>query len=152
MTGTEPADFPDVNVLIALMDSSHIHHETARKWFLDASRLGYCTSPTTENGFIRVVSSPSYPGNRTDTPGQALDILQRLVSRYKNHRLLAEHISLRDSALFEAGFFLGHRQITDIYLLGLACSLDVRLVTFDKRIPTSAVKNFSDRNLFLLAE
>lgn len=150
MKGKILSDFPDVNVLIALVDPSHVHHGAARKWFLEASRRGYCTSPTTENGFVRVVSSPSYPGNRTDTPGQALDILQRLISRYKDHHLLPEQISLRDPALFEASHLLGHRQITDIYLLGLACSLDVRLVTFDKRIPTTAVKSFSDKNLLVL--
>lgn len=144
-------DFPDVNVLIALMDSSHIHHELARQWFLDAAaNHGYCTSPSTENGFIRVASNPSYPGNRTDTPAQALSTLHKLIAKYQRHEFLGEQLSLRDNSLVDSSSLLGHRQITDIYLLALACSANVRLVTFDQHIHTKAVRIFNSTNLLVL--
>ena len=33
----------DVNVLIALLDAQHIHHELARRWLRDNIRHGWAT-------------------------------------------------------------------------------------------------------------
>lgn len=52
---------PDVNVLIALFDPAHVHHESAHLWFTTARGAGWAACPITENGFIRVVSNPAYP-------------------------------------------------------------------------------------------
>lgn len=55
-------DLADVNVLLALIDPVHVHHEGASQWFVDASARGWATCPLTENGFVRILSNPSYPG------------------------------------------------------------------------------------------
>jgi len=55
----------DVNVLIALFDPSHVHHEAAHRWFGKNRRSGWATCPLTENAFARVLSNPAYPGSRT---------------------------------------------------------------------------------------
>ena len=44
----------------------------------------------------------------------------------------------------------GHRQLTDLYLLGLAVRRGGRLVTLDARIATSAVVGASGQHLVTL--
>ena len=47
---------------------------------------------------------------------------------------------LLDDTLFDRDMVRGHKQITDIYLLGLAVRHGGRLATFDRSIPREAVK------------
>ena len=55
----------DVNVLVSLLDSAHVHHAAALTWFRAvAAAEGWATCPLTENGLIRVVSHFSYPNLR----------------------------------------------------------------------------------------
>lgn len=42
----------DVNVLIALSDPMHIHHESAHHWFAKDGRKAWATCPLTENAFV----------------------------------------------------------------------------------------------------
>jgi hypothetical protein len=49
-------------------------------------------------------------------------------------------VSLTDTALFAPHFIRGHRQLTDVYLLGLAKKMGGRLATFDRTIPVKAVR------------
>ena len=51
----------DINILIALADPDHEHHGKAESFFLANHRLGWATCPITENGFVRIISSSSYP-------------------------------------------------------------------------------------------
>jgi uncharacterized protein len=51
----------DVNLLLALTDPMHVHHEQAHRWFASKGDLSWATCPLTENGFVRVASHPSYP-------------------------------------------------------------------------------------------
>ncbi len=51
----------DINVLVALFDSAHVHHEAAHRWFASVGNASWATCPITENGFVRVVSNPVYP-------------------------------------------------------------------------------------------
>jgi hypothetical protein len=48
-------------------------------------------------------------------------------------------VSLRDETIFNPSFIRGHRQVTDVYLLGLAVNTGGRLATFDRAIPLGAV-------------
>ena len=50
----------DVNLLVALFDPDHIHHDLAHDWFEDHHRSGWATCPVTENGFVRVLANPAY--------------------------------------------------------------------------------------------
>ena len=49
----------DVNVLIALFDPDHTLHEPAARWFESNARDGWASCPLTQNGFVRVVLSPT---------------------------------------------------------------------------------------------
>ena len=48
-------------------------------------------------------------------------------------------MSLTDDALVKSSFAPGHRQLNDVYLLGLAHRKGGRLATFDRSIPLGAV-------------
>ena len=52
----------DVNVLVALLDGAHVHHAAARKWLEDNIADGWASCPLTENGCVRILSQPRYPG------------------------------------------------------------------------------------------
>lgn len=49
----------DVNVLVALAWTNHVHHEAATSWFRTHGARGWATSPFTEAGFVRVSSNRS---------------------------------------------------------------------------------------------
>ena len=55
----------DVNVLVALFDPAHLHHEAAHVWFGRNRSRRWATCPLTENALVRVLSNPSYPGRCT---------------------------------------------------------------------------------------
>lgn len=129
----------DVNVVIALIDPLHVHHERAHRWFADRGASLWYTSPTVQNGVIRVVSSPKYPN--TQSTSVVLASLASLTAR-EDHLFLADAVSLLDSSLRTEGL-LASSQVTDTYLLHLAASNDALLATFDRRIVTAAVPSGS---------
>ncbi len=138
----------DVNVLVALFDPDHIHHETAHVWFESSGRGGFATCPLTENGLVRVVSSPAYPGRQTTVD----DARQRLRSfcEREDHVFWPDSVSIRDFELFKSASIQGHRQLTDIYLLALAVANHGALATFDRSIPIAAVAGAGDDHVCLL--
>lgn len=139
----------DVNVLVALFDPDHIHHDVAHDWFADRGRSGWATCPFTEAGFVRVLSNPAYGGGVT----RATDLMARLRRFCKSggHVLWPDGVSLRDEAVFDCSQVASHRQITDVYLLGLAHTRGGFLATFDRGIPVRAVKGATAASLEVIA-
>ena len=125
----------DVNLLLALSDPMHVHHEVAHGWFTQIGHRDWATCPITENGFVRVASHPSYPNRPGDAPA-VLAILRQLCQA-EGHHFWAEDISLLDLLRPEAVVI--HSQITDVYLLGLAAHKGGKLATLDRHIPVVAV-------------
>ena len=76
----------DVNVLVALVDADHVHHELAHDWFADRGSQSWATCPVTENGFVRVLTNPAYQGGelRPDAsrPGHGLALKRPDVDRF----------------------------------------------------------------------
>jgi toxin-antitoxin system PIN domain toxin len=138
----------DVNVLVALFDPNHVHHEAAHAWFTSARGSGWSTCPLTENGLVRVLSTPAYPGRRT-TVADAVDRLQRFTLS-GNHTRWADDISLLDPAHVDAGHLSGHREVTDVYLLALAVHHGGALATFDRTLRTGAVLGAEEKHLVVL--
>ena len=125
----------DINLLLALSDPMHIHHEAAHEWFARQGRKSWATCPLTENGFVRIASHPQYP-NR---PGDVLAVLAMLrrFCKAKEHQFWNENLSIRN--LLRTDVILTSGQITDAYLLGLAAHKGGRLATLDQRLPVNAV-------------
>ena len=124
----------DINVLLALTDPMHIHHEPAHRWFAEKGQQAWATCPLTENGFIRIASHPNYPNRPGDFPA-VLSIL-RQVCESPGHHFWTEDLSILD--ILEPDGIITHSQITDIYLLGLAVGKKGALATLDQRIPVDA--------------
>jgi hypothetical protein len=139
----------DVNVLVALFDADHVHHDLAHDWFADSGRAGWATCPLTEAGFVRVLSNPAYGGTLV-RPADLVVRLRRFCGS-GGHVFWPDAVSLLDTSLFELSRIAGHRQLTDIYLLGLAHKLGGRLATFDQGIPFAAVKGATAATLLVIA-
>ena len=122
----------DVNVLVALFDPAHPHHEAAHGWFGEHRAKGWATCAVTEMGCARVLANPRYPTLRV-TVEQAVNHLRILCSA-RDHVFWAGDVSLTDEAVLDAGLIAGHIAITDSYLLALAVRNKGRLVTFDRAL------------------
>jgi toxin-antitoxin system PIN domain toxin len=134
----------DVNVLIALLDAAHASHDNAREWFHDHANEGWASCPITQNGCVRIMSHPGYPNSHS-----VLEIVERLrdATSERTHEFWADDASVLDAVAFDASRIHGPRQLTDVYLLGLAHAHGGRLVTFDTGVALSAVRGATARNL-----
>lgn len=134
----------DVNVLIALLDSDHVYHRAAQTWLADNVAAGWASCPLTQNGCIRILSLPSYPGDFS-----AHQVAERLQAAIETqwHEFWPDSISLLDRGVINRNRLLTSRQVTDVYLLGLAVRNGGRLVTFDRAIPVEAVAGAGPQHL-----
>lgn len=137
----------DVNVLIALHDQDHVHHLRAAQWLFANMEQGWASCPLTQNGCLRIMSQPGYPNAQ---PLSALITMLHHATHQKHHVFWPDDISMLDAAQFHHPHIHSSRQITDLYLLGLALRHGGRLVTFDLRIPLTAVQGAQEHHLVLL--
>jgi uncharacterized protein len=137
----------DVNILVAIVDSQHVHHRLAHEWWAANRSAGWATCPLTENGLVRIVSQPGYKNRVTAT--FAIDLLTEQLSE-TDHVFWPDDVSLRDSHRFDAASILGPNQITDVYLLALAVKNGGRLATLDRSIPLRAVRGAEPRHLAVI--
>lgn len=128
----------DVNVLIALIDQEHVAHDIAHDWFAQTGRAEWATCPITENGVIRILGHPRYPGS-PGTPAAIASILQEMC-RLPGHVFWSDSISLLAQQEVATDEILTHAQVTDTYLLALARANVGRLATLDRRLSIRAVK------------
>ncbi len=137
----------DVNVLIALLDADHVHHQRARAWLRARASSGWASCPITQNGCIRVMSQSAYPN-----PQPAAAIVERLgeAARQPQHEFWPDDVSLLDSSSARPRRIHGPRQVTDIYLLALVVRHDGTFATFDGNVPLSAVPGAKDVHLSVL--
>ncbi len=122
----------DINILIALADPDHVHHGKAETFFLANHTRGWATCPITENGFVRILSSPSYP-NGPDTTDGACVVLKQLCAN-AGHRFWPDDLSIRSSPKLPVS-----KHLTDHYLLSLAMHRQGKLVTLDQHIQADLI-------------
>lgn len=138
----------DVNLLIALLDEAHIHHRLAMQWAENNIQHGWASCPITQNGCIRIMSQPNYPGAIT-----AGLVAERLAESAENtdHQFWPDEVSLLEKNALNWNRVLGHRQVTDAYLLALAVKNNGRLATLDQRISPEVAPNATAENLIVIA-
>ncbi len=137
----------DVNVLIALHDADHVLHARAGEWFDSHSQSGWASTPLTQNGCLRIMSQTAYSNP------QPMNLLVQMLQNSTAapwHALWPDDISILDSRQFLHTHIHSSKQLTDLYLLGLAVRNQGRLVTFDQRIPLSAVHGATPEHLVVL--
>ena len=137
----------DTNVLIALTETSHTHHQKAQDWLNSSGERDWGISPLTEAGFLRITTnSKSYPNPRTLALAIATLRAMKEFPRFWYWEMKDSWVTL--TAPF-ASRISGHQQVTDAYLLGLAIKEDGVLVTFDRGIVYMAGDEFRGNVLLL---
>ena len=136
----------DINVLIALLDANHAFHQRAHQWWGVNKNAGWASCPLTENGVVRIMSNPEYSQSLRLTPADLIGYL-KLFSDQTDHEFWPDDVSFQDRTIFVAERMHSSRQLTDIYLLGLAIAHGGRLATFDQGIPLSIVSTAKVANL-----
>jgi toxin-antitoxin system PIN domain toxin len=122
----------DVNALIALLWEEHPFHKRCAQWFSGAATSGWATCPITQSGCVRILSNPAFTANPPSAVS-ALRILQTATESESNHHFWSDDLPLSALRLrWSKG--LGHKQITDSYLIALAIHHHGKLVTFDSRM------------------
>ena len=137
----------DINVIISLLDSGHVMHGAAIHWMELELNHGWATCPITQNGVLRIMSQPAYPNLRP-----VAQVAERLeeACKHASHVFWPEQISLLKKGLIRWERMLGHRQITDSYLLALAVTHGGRFVSFDQRICVDLVPDASQTHLAII--
>ena len=83
----------------------------------------------TQAGFVRIVSNPAF-SRRLISPRDALEVLSGSL-QHPAHHFWAEDIGVTEALAHFGRRLVGHQQVTDAYLLGLAMQKNGRLATLD---------------------
>ena len=111
----------DGNVLVALTIVEHVHNGIALNWF-ENEQPNLATCPITEGTLVRFLMRSG------QTAINAMAVLEAIRSQ-------DWHVFWPDALPFERAHLagvIGHRQVTDAYLVALARHNDARVVTFDR--------------------
>lgn len=111
----------DANVLIALVITDHVHHDTAKKW-LDNSDEAFATCPITEGSLLRALL-------RKGLAATSAQGIVTSITAMDRHEFWPDTLPYSEAWLDNV---IGHRQVTDAYLAQLARWKGGRLVTFDQ--------------------
>ena len=114
-------DLLDGNVLIALGDDGHVHRGLVTAWF-NASERPFATTPTTQGTLLRHLIRS---GMGTQ---DAMTILQGWIGHPR-------HVFWADDTSYDAATLrgvMGHRQVTDAYLVARARANGGRVATLDQ--------------------
>lgn len=114
-------DLLDGNVLIALVDDGHVHHDAAVTWF-SASTEPFATTPTTQGTLLRHLLRS----------GQDANAAIAVLSAWTAH---TRHMFWPDDAAYDATTLrgvVGHRQVTDAYLVARARANGGHVATLDQ--------------------
>lgn len=139
----------DVNVLVALIWEQHLHHAAAREWFarqITAATNHFATCGVTQSGFVRVSSNPAVLRDAVSVQ-EAAAVLGRLVE-LGSHRFLSDDRGFVGNPLVPHEQLVGHRQVTDAHLIGMARHHGARLATFDlamKQLGADVVESLTTR-------
>ena len=111
----------DANVLIALVDPDHVHHEWAADWFSQHDEP-FATCPMTQAALIRHLLRA---GHTSGDIGAALARIQALPG----HEFWHDDQPFTHDVIATV---IGHRQVTDAYLCDLARRRAASVATFDR--------------------
>jgi len=122
----------DVNVLVALLWPEHKFHEIVQDWFGKHARKGWATCPLTQAGLVRIVSNPAFSPQAVP-PVEALRALA-LSLQHPAHQFWHDDATVTDALAMFGKRLVGHQQVTDAYLLGLAIKKKGKLATLDRSL------------------
>ena len=96
---------------------------------------------------LRILSQPAYPNQRP-----VAEVAERLAEAcsHPSHRFWSGGVSLISPASANWRQLLGHRQVTDAYLLAVAVAEGGRFVSFDQRISVDLVPQARPEQLVVI--
>jgi len=115
----------DANALIALAITDHEHHDRTVEWAANVEQVALC--PIVEGSLVRFLI-------RTGESGATATAV--LAAFHASPRCEFWEDSLSYTAA-DLGHVMGHRQVTDAYLVALAASRGGTLATFDQALATT---------------
>ena len=124
----------DVNILIALTNPAHLHHQRAHAWF--SAVTAWATTSMTEASFVRLMLNPHVAGRHIPTHA-VMSVLNGLRT-LPGHIFLADDSTLADPVI-DITALVGHNQVTDMHLVNLAARHNAVLATFDAGIPATLI-------------
>jgi uncharacterized protein len=133
----------DTNLLIALLWPSHVGHDRALKWFTRHRDRGWATCPITQAGFVRIVSNPAFSRDAVQ-PREAIQVLSANTAA-KDHSFWPDDLPVAEAVGFAGVRLMGHQQLTDAYLLGLAMRRRGVLATLDQSIAALTESRSAER-------
>jgi uncharacterized protein len=114
----------DANVLIALCTPDHVDHARASDWFFSEKNRKFASCPITQGALIRF----QLRFGRGIKASQAWGVITA-ICRMPNHEFWPDDLNFNEVS---PKGILGHRQVTDAYLVALAGSRKSRIATMDE--------------------
>jgi len=90
------------------------------------------TCPIVEAAFVRILSNLAFSARAVPLT-QALRVLTENL-KHPHHQFWPDDISVTETLAKQQQWIVGHKQVTDAYLLGLAMHHRGKLATTDQRI------------------
>lgn len=119
----------DVNILIAMSWPTHVAHEKVQQWFGRHARAAWATCPFTQTAFVRILSNPAFSPSALTT-ADAFRLLGSNLN-HPGHKFWPDDVGLLEATKGFQSQIVGHQQVADAYLLGLALHHKGRLATLD---------------------
>ena len=120
----------DANLLIALTHGAHVHHAEAHRWFAVLPHRRWASCSLTQLAFVRLTSNPRV-AVETISPAEAMQALVTMTGQ-AGHEYWPDSPEPVSTPTLRSAALVGHRQVTDAYLLGLAAHKGQRLATLDR--------------------
>jgi len=135
----------DVNILVALCEDEHIHHERVMRWFDASASAGWGICTYAETGFLRLMTNPKV-GDHSFEEANAILAELTLLPGFRFWP-----IAYRWSDLVQpfATRVYGHQQIVDALMFGLALKESSIFVTLDSAVRYLAGREFAAHILVL---
>lgn len=115
----------DISVLLALGLDDHLQNRAAEQWLMRQTNC-FATCPLTQLGFLRITKRL-----RRDLSIHQIGAVLESICTDARHLFIAADRDVRQA---DGRLILGHQQITDAYLAGLARQHELKLATFDQAL------------------
>ncbi len=113
----------DGNVLVAIADAAHIHHDCTTDWLV-AGKRPFATCPITQRTLLRMLLQ-----FKAVADVAAAVAFLREFTAHRRHVFWADELSYLD---VQWKGVMGQRQVTDAYLCALARRHGGRMATLDR--------------------